>query len=75
MNTLPGATVRVTFNDGTDDIIATYGDTFYWIANRYQTTEESLVVEIGEDRCLVWLDEASAENDDGRKAVAEIREA
>jgi hypothetical protein len=68
-------TVKVTFSDGTSDIICTYGGARQRIADRCNVPVDSLVYETGEDRELVWLDEASAANDDGAKAVAEIREA
>jgi len=66
--------VRVTFADGTSDI-CTYGGARQRIADRCNVAVDSLVYETGEDRELIWLDEASAANDDGAKAVAEIREA
>lgn len=72
MKTIKSATVRVTFADGTSDIICTYGGAHQRIADRYNVAVSSLVTEAGEDRELVWLDEASAENDAGKEAVAQI---
>ena len=45
------------------------------IAQRYQVKLDNMEWEENDiGRTLVWLDEASAKNDDGGKAVAEIVE-
>lgn len=67
---------NTTFSDGTSDVNSeTFEGALRVIANRYEVAVDDLVTEESEERTLVWLDEDSAKNDDGAKAVAEIREA
>lgn len=75
INQMKSTTVKITYGDGTPDTISTAGGAYGVIASRYGVEVSSLVTDKGEDRALVWLDEATAENDDGAKAIAEIREA
>lgn len=61
------------FSDGTNSVNSSSLDgALRVVANRYSKQVSDLVTDTNEDRTLVWLDEASAENDNGAKAVAEI---
>ena len=68
-------TVKITFADGTSDIVCNASVAQDRIATRYGVETRALVSDDSGDRELIWLDEESAENDDGRRAVAEIRPA
>lgn len=65
---------NITYADGGNDNSATMAGACKKIANRYGVAKKSLVTNNDGARTLVWLDEASAENDDGANAVAEIQE-
>lgn len=66
---------QTTYADGgSDNNSDTMAGAMRCIANRYGVTAESLVADKGPDRTLVWLDDAAAENDGGKNAVAEIKE-
>jgi hypothetical protein len=57
------------------DYSSTWNGALRVIAHRYQVKLDDMEwEETDTGRTLVWLDEASAKNDDGGKAVAEIIE-
>jgi hypothetical protein len=57
------------------DNSSTWNGALRVIAQRYQVKLDNMEWEENDiGRTLVWLDEASAKNDDGGKAVAEIVE-
>ena len=68
-------TVKITFADGTSDILCNASAAQERIAARYGVETHTLVSEDSGDRALSWLEDESAENDDGAQAVAEIRPA
>jgi hypothetical protein len=68
-------TVKITFADGTSGIVCNASVAQDRIAARYGVETHTLISDDSGDRELIWLDEESAENDDGAHAVAEIRPA
>lgn len=64
---------NIHFSDGTSSVNSdTMNGALRVIARRYNTDVSSLVTEYDGARTLVWLDEETANNDDGSRAVAEI---
>lgn len=71
-----GQSVNTHFSDGTASVnSSTREGAHQAIADRYGVAVSDLVTEQSDERELVWLDEETAANDDGAKAVAEIRRA
>lgn len=69
--------VNIHFNDGSNSRMGHPAYTaLLTIAQKYGVAASDLVTEeCADGRTLVWLDEASAANDDGAHAVAEITNA
>jgi len=61
------------FTDGTQTRYADNRDAaIALIARKYEVAVSDLVTDDSDERELVWLNEADADNDDGANAVAEI---
>lgn len=69
--------VKVRLADGAGEWICPYYSVGSRIADRYGAKESDLVRDMSGDysRELVWLCAADAEDDDGRKSIAEVRRA